>query len=110
MIRTSFLRLKALSADTSKQAGLNLNLFGALSGAFSSKQKKTTQQNADGSSTTTEDKHDKGKHFVFQHFRHLISPFTYPCHVTDNHIQVPRAQQPGAGEVRMQQVTRSRVV
>jgi hypothetical protein len=42
------------------QAGLNLNIFGALSGAFSSKQKKTTHQNADGSSTTTEDKHDKG--------------------------------------------------
>jgi hypothetical protein len=46
-------------ADT-QQAGLNLNLFGALSGAFSSKQKKTTHQDADGSSTTTENKHDQG--------------------------------------------------
>jgi hypothetical protein len=51
------------------QAGLNLNIFGALSGAFSSKQKKTTHQNADGSSTTTEDKHDKGTCSS-----HLISP------------------------------------
>ncbi|KAI4660788.1 uncharacterized protein J4E79_005356 [Alternaria viburni] len=47
-------------ASANASAGLNLNLFGALSGAFSSKQKKTTHQNADGSSTTEEDKHDKG--------------------------------------------------
>ncbi|KAL1801291.1 hypothetical protein ACET3X_001633 [Alternaria dauci] len=47
-------------ASANASAGLNLNIFGALSGAFSSKQKKTTHQNADGSSTTTEDRHDKG--------------------------------------------------
>ncbi|KAH8636873.1 hypothetical protein IG631_08708 [Alternaria alternata] len=48
-------------ASANASAGLNLNIFGALSGAFSSKQKKTTHQNADGSSTTTEDKHDKAQ-------------------------------------------------
>ncbi|KAH8707521.1 hypothetical protein GQ44DRAFT_628572 [Phaeosphaeriaceae sp. PMI808] len=36
-----------------------LNIFGALSGAFSSKSKKTTQHNADGSKTIIEDKHDQ---------------------------------------------------
>ncbi|KAJ4378022.1 palmitoyltransferase swf1 [Neocucurbitaria cava] len=39
--------------------GLNLNVLGALSGALSSKSKKTTHQNPDGSSDTTEDRHDK---------------------------------------------------
>ncbi|KAF1938160.1 hypothetical protein EJ02DRAFT_437342 [Clathrospora elynae] len=46
-------------ASANASAGLNLNLFGALSGALSSKSKKTTYQNADGSSTTTEDRHDQ---------------------------------------------------
>jgi hypothetical protein len=62
------------------QAGLNLNIFGALSGAFSSKQKKTTHQNADGSSTTTEDKHDKGtcsSHLISPHLsRYLLTAKT----------------------------------
>lgn len=44
------------------QGGLNLNLFGALSGALSSTSKKTTHTNADGSSTSVEDKHDQGKY------------------------------------------------
>jgi hypothetical protein len=43
-----------------KKAGLNLNLFGALSGAFSSKSKKTTHKNADGSSEVMEEGHDQG--------------------------------------------------
>ncbi|KAF1850231.1 uncharacterized protein K460DRAFT_400300 [Cucurbitaria berberidis CBS 394.84] len=47
-------------ASANASAGLNLNILGALSGAFSSKSKKTTHQNADGSSHTVEDKHDKG--------------------------------------------------
>ncbi|KAF2026595.1 hypothetical protein EK21DRAFT_115650 [Setomelanomma holmii] len=47
-------------AKAQASAGLNLNLLGALSGAFSSKSKKTTHQNADGSSEVTEDKHDQG--------------------------------------------------
>jgi hypothetical protein len=52
-------------ASANASAGLNLNLFGALSGAFSSKSKKTTQQNADGSSETVEDKHDQGMNRSF---------------------------------------------
>jgi ribosomal protein L9 len=47
-------------AKASASAGLNLNLFGALSGAFSSKSKKTTHTNPDGSSISVEDRHDKG--------------------------------------------------
>jgi hypothetical protein len=47
------------------KAGLNLNLFGALSGAFSSKSKKTTHTNADGSSDVTEDKHDQGNISIY---------------------------------------------
>ncbi|KAF2825370.1 hypothetical protein CC86DRAFT_42547 [Ophiobolus disseminans] len=46
-------------ASANASAGLNLNLFGALSGAFSSKSKKTTHENADGSKETVEDKHDQ---------------------------------------------------
>lgn len=48
-------------AKASASGGLNLNLFGALSGALSSKSKKTTHTNADGSSTSVEDRHDKGE-------------------------------------------------
>ncbi|KAH7119738.1 hypothetical protein B0J11DRAFT_68878 [Dendryphion nanum] len=44
---------------TCHQAGLNLNLFGALSGALSSKSKKTTHKNADGSEVSVEDRHDQ---------------------------------------------------
>jgi hypothetical protein len=47
-------------AKASASGGLNLNIFGALSGALSSKSKKTTHTNADGSSTSIEDRHDKG--------------------------------------------------
>ncbi|KAH7074102.1 hypothetical protein FB567DRAFT_189854 [Paraphoma chrysanthemicola] len=46
-------------AKASASAGLNLNIFGALSGAFSSKSKKTTRQNVDGSSEIVEDRHDQ---------------------------------------------------
>lgn len=48
-------------AKASASGGLSLNLFGALSGALSSKSKKTTHTNADGSSTSVEDRHDKGE-------------------------------------------------
>jgi hypothetical protein len=41
---------------TAPQAGLNLNLLGALSGAFGSKSKKTTSNAADGSSLSTEER------------------------------------------------------
>ncbi|KAF2995321.1 palmitoyltransferase swf1 [Curvularia kusanoi] len=47
-------------AKASASGGLNLNIFGALSGALSSKSKKTTHTNADGSSTSVEDRHDQG--------------------------------------------------
>jgi hypothetical protein len=47
-------------ASANAQAGVNLNLFGALGGAFSSKSKKTTHNNPDGSSTSVEDRHDQG--------------------------------------------------
>jgi hypothetical protein len=50
-------------AKASASGGLNLNLFGALSGALSSASKKTTHTNADGSSTSVEDRHDKGRDF-----------------------------------------------
>lgn len=53
-------------AKASASAGLNLNLFGALSGALSSKSKKTTHTNADGSSTSVEDRHDKGESLKHQ--------------------------------------------
>ena len=43
------------------QAGLNLNVFGALSGAFSSKSKKQTHQNPDGSSHSVEDREELGR-------------------------------------------------
>ncbi|KAF2680890.1 hypothetical protein K458DRAFT_372967 [Lentithecium fluviatile CBS 122367] len=47
-------------ASANASAGLNLNLFGALSGAFSSKSKKTTHTNPDGSSLSVEDRQDQG--------------------------------------------------
>ncbi|KAF2641090.1 hypothetical protein P280DRAFT_468764 [Massarina eburnea CBS 473.64] len=47
-------------ASANASGGLNLNLVGALSGAFSSKQKKTTHTNPDGSSDSVEDRRDKG--------------------------------------------------
>ncbi|KAG9197154.1 hypothetical protein G6514_002230 [Epicoccum nigrum] len=46
-------------AKASASGGLNLNLFGALSGALSSKSKKTTHTSADGSTTSVEDRHDQ---------------------------------------------------
>ena len=48
-------------ASANASAGLNLNIFGALSGAFSSKSKKTTHTNADGGSLSQEEKLDQGK-------------------------------------------------
>jgi hypothetical protein len=43
------------SSNNFPQAGLNLNLFAALSGAFSGKSKKTKNTAEDGSSVETED-------------------------------------------------------
>lgn len=48
------------TAKADASAGLNLNLFGALSGAFTSKSRKTTHSNPDGSSMSVEDREDKG--------------------------------------------------
>lgn len=53
-----------------QQGGLNLNLLGALSGALSSKSKKTTHTNADGSSTTLEDRHDQGEQLSLPSYCH----------------------------------------
>jgi hypothetical protein len=50
-----------------KKAGLNLNVFGALSGAFSSSSKKTTHQNKDGSSEVVEEGHNKGMCVPFRY-------------------------------------------
>ncbi|PSN75069.1 hypothetical protein BS50DRAFT_567811 [Corynespora cassiicola Philippines] len=47
-------------ANAGASAGLNLNIFGALSGAFSSKSKKTTHRNKDGSSHEVEDRYEQG--------------------------------------------------
>ncbi|ORY02684.1 hypothetical protein BCR34DRAFT_574046 [Clohesyomyces aquaticus] len=47
-------------ASANASAGLNLNLFGALGGAFSSKSKKTTHQNPDGSCESVEHRAEKG--------------------------------------------------
>jgi hypothetical protein len=68
-------------ADRNKQAGLNLNLGGALSGAFSSKSKKTTTTNPDGSSTSTEDKQDKGR---FPRRLHVCQP--HPSTILTLHL------------------------
>ncbi|EOA88171.1 uncharacterized protein SETTUDRAFT_27626 [Exserohilum turcica Et28A] len=46
---------------TTMQAGLNLNLFGALSGAFSSKQKKSTRVDDDGSIVSEQERQDKAE-------------------------------------------------
>ncbi|KAF2804660.1 uncharacterized protein BDZ99DRAFT_525491 [Mytilinidion resinicola] len=48
-------------ASASAQAGLNLNLLGAVSGIFSAKSKKTTNNNPDGSSVSTEERAERGQ-------------------------------------------------
>lgn len=58
------IREHSTRADAS--AGLNLNLFGALSGAFSSKSRKATHSKPDGSSTSVEDKEDKGMYVLIE--------------------------------------------
>lgn len=45
---------------TTTQAGLNLNVFGALSGALSSKSRKETHTDPDGSQRAVEDRDTKG--------------------------------------------------
>ncbi|KAK7185782.1 hypothetical protein PSPO01_08032 [Paraphaeosphaeria sporulosa] len=46
-------------SSANASAGLNLNVFGALSGALSSSKRKETHTAPDGSSHTVEDAHDK---------------------------------------------------
>ncbi|KAJ4349586.1 palmitoyltransferase swf1 [Didymosphaeria variabile] len=46
-------------SSANASAGLNLNLFGALSGALSSTKRKETTNKPDGSKHTIEDSHDK---------------------------------------------------
>jgi hypothetical protein len=53
--------LSPLLTPPPTQAGLNLNLFGALSGALSSKSQKSTHKNPDGSSDTVESRAEQGK-------------------------------------------------
>lgn len=48
-------------ARASASGGLNLNIFGALSGALSSASKKTTHKSADGAETSVEERRDQGK-------------------------------------------------
>ncbi|KAJ5028791.1 hypothetical protein J3E72DRAFT_34425 [Bipolaris maydis] len=49
------------TASANASAGLNLNLFAALSGAFSSKSKKSTRQEANGDTVTEEERWDRGE-------------------------------------------------
>lgn len=60
-------------ADTA-QGGLNLNIFGALSGALSSKSRKETHTNPDGSKKAVEDRDTKGVYYsVFAALRSVMS-------------------------------------
>lgn len=72
-----------LRTDQTK-AGLNLNIFGALAGAFSSKSRKTTQKNKDGSEVSVEDRHDQGT-FPCSFLRlPFILPFhTFPIYIAN---------------------------
>jgi hypothetical protein len=60
------------------KAGLNLNIFGALSGAFSSKSKKTTHKNADGSSEVVEEGEGRGKSYAHLLLPLLLRLFNFP--------------------------------
>jgi len=51
---------REVNASASAQGGLSLNIFGAISGVFSGKSKKTTHTAADGSSRSVEDRHGTG--------------------------------------------------
>ncbi|KAJ4298937.1 palmitoyltransferase swf1 [Kalmusia sp. IMI 367209] len=59
-------------SSANASAGLNLNLFGALSGALSSTKRKETHKNPDGSSHSIEDSHDKG-------ILHSFHRTAFPC-------------------------------
>jgi hypothetical protein len=87
-------------ASANASAGLNLNLFGALSGAFSSKSKKTTHTNADGSSTATEDKHDQGMFFSHSPFPSVFFfPLTFtPTPSKSQHVRNLRSP-PGLSKI-----------
>jgi len=52
---------REVNASASAQGGLNLNIFGAISGIFSGKSKKTTDTAADGSSHSVEHRHGTGR-------------------------------------------------
>jgi hypothetical protein len=53
-------RVKLVQVLTTGQAGLNLNIFGALSGAFSSKSRKDTQPDGSSVEHREEQAHLKG--------------------------------------------------
>ncbi|KAF9729464.1 hypothetical protein PMIN01_12328 [Paraphaeosphaeria minitans] len=61
-------------SSANASAGLNLNLFGALSGAMSSAKRKETHTAPNGSSHTVEDTHDKGT-------SPSITPFSDICFI-----------------------------
>jgi len=68
----SIVAIMALEHRTDQQqAGLNLNLAGAVSGLFSSKSKKTT--NPDGSSVEEREENDaaKGKEYIKPYLYHI---------------------------------------
>jgi hypothetical protein len=52
--------LQIYTSNTTCQGGLSLNIFGALSGVFSGKSKKTTDTAADGSSKSVERRRGTG--------------------------------------------------
>ncbi|PVI02862.1 hypothetical protein DM02DRAFT_612664 [Periconia macrospinosa] len=67
-------------ASANASAGLNLNLLGALGGAFSSKQKKTTHSNPDGSSYSVDERHDKGNAYPMLPISSYLRLSTTPYH------------------------------
>ncbi|KAL1610671.1 palmitoyltransferase swf1 [Paraconiothyrium brasiliense] len=70
------------NASCMRKAGLNLNLFSALSGALSSTKRKETTNKPDGSKHTVEDSHDKGI-FPLSCLRPSSSLFFLLCRARD---------------------------
>lgn len=71
------------------QAGLNLNLFGALSGALSSSKRKETHSKPDGSRHSIEESHDKGMYICPCTPIHS-TPFIN-CHALDHLARAARS-------------------
>lgn len=101
-------RICEINKMRSTQAGLNLNLFGALSGALSSTKRKETHTAPDGSSHSVEDAHDKGNLLTYHAFPsshtllllHLLTRRCPPIHryqrMTANAPQPPQPATPPA--------------